>query len=210
MIDEPTINKPLIGVALAVAVVAFGGWTYWHGHRAVPAPPTEPAVSAPAALTPEDTIQHPVPASQAAVQAPLPALGDSDAAFGDALNEAAGAGALGSYWVPESLIRHIVVTVDNLPRQKVALDKRPVTPVAGAFIADGDELRSTIDEQNYRRYTPLVSLIDKVDLSRLVAVYLRFYPLFQTAYQDLGSTSCRRCLRRRVRPSSTVRTARRT
>jgi hypothetical protein len=31
-----------------------------------------------------------------------------------------------------------------------------------------------------------VSILDKVDMQRLVAVYLHFYPLFQKAYQDLG------------------------
>jgi len=32
----------------------------------------------------------------------------------------------------------------------------------------------------------MVAVIDKLDMQRLAAVYIRFYPLFQDAYQDLG------------------------
>jgi Protein of unknown function (DUF3014) len=188
MIDEPTMNKPLIGVAFAVALAAFGGWYYWHSHRA-PANPPAPLAAAPpaAAPLPEETIQHPVPAATPDVsKGPLPALGDSDGAIADALSEAAGGSSLMQYLVPESLIRHIVVTVDNLPRQKVAVEKRPTTPVGGTFSADGDELRSTLDADNFQRYKPMVGAIQKIDMQRVFAVYLRFYPLFQKAYQDLG------------------------
>jgi hypothetical protein len=33
-IDKPTINKPLVGVAIAVVLAALGGWLYWRGHNA--------------------------------------------------------------------------------------------------------------------------------------------------------------------------------
>jgi hypothetical protein len=128
-----------------------------------------------------------VPASSDdAAKAPLPELNDSDMAVIDALGDAAPGLNLAQYLVPESVIRHIVVTVDNLPRQKVAVDKRPVTPAAGVFVADGDELHATLDSRNFRRYEPMMDLIRKADMQRFGAVYLRFYPLFQKAYQDLG------------------------
>jgi hypothetical protein len=78
------------------------------------------------------------------------------------------------------------VTVDNLPRQKVAVDKRPIGPAAATFMANGDELHATLDAQNFQRYGPMVNVIRKLDMQPLAAVYLRFYPLFQQAYQDLG------------------------
>jgi hypothetical protein len=40
--------------------------------------------------------------------------------------------------------------------------------------------------ENYRRYTPYVFLTNAVDTRKLVAVYVRFYPLFQQEYQNLG------------------------
>jgi Protein of unknown function (DUF3014) len=184
-LDEQVINKPLIGVAAAVVIAALGGWYYWHSHHAPVPPPTAEVAPAPAAA-PEEKIEHPLPATADASKGPLPALGDSDSSFSDALGEATGGNSITQYLVPESIIRHIAVTVDNLPRQKVAVEKRPVTPVAGTFMANGDELHSTLDSRNFERYEPMVEAIKKVDMARLAAVYVRFYPLFQSAYQDLG------------------------
>jgi hypothetical protein len=186
--DKPGINKPLIGAAIAVAAAGLGGWLYWRSHH-TPLP-TVPVAEQPeaAAPAPEARIEHPVPASPAetANAVPLPELNDSDKAIIDALGDAASGSGVAQYLVPESVIRHIVVTIDNLPRQKVAVDKRPVTSVTGAFIADGDELHATLDTRNFRRYQPLMDVIRKADMQRFAAVYFRFYPLFQKAYQDLG------------------------
>jgi len=79
-----------------------------------------------------------------------------------------------------------VVTIDNLPRQKVAVQKRPVSPAAGTFAVSGDELHATLDPQNFARYQPMVAVVSKLDMQKLASVYVRFYPLFQHAYQDLG------------------------
>jgi hypothetical protein len=182
--DERVINKPLIGIAIAVVIAAGGGWWYWHSREAPPSP-TPPAATPPAAAQPAETIAHPVPAA-ASGSAPLPELNDSDAAVTAALGEAAGGSEASQYLIPTDVVRHVVVSVDNLLRQKVAVDKRPITGVGGTFIANGDELNATLDARNFKRYQPLVSTLEKVDMQRVAAVYLKFYPLFQKAYQDLG------------------------
>jgi hypothetical protein len=178
----------MIGVAVAVVVIAAGTWYYLRTHHATPSAPV--AAQAPAQAQPpaEPSIQHPLPASQngPASQGPLPALADSDSALSDALKPVVGDDAVKEYLLPENIIRHLVVTIDNLPRQKVAVDKRPTGAVAGSFMATGDELHSTLDPQNFARYQPMVAVIGKLDMQQLAAVYVRFYPLFQQAYQDLG------------------------
>lgn len=181
------INKPAIGVAAAVVVVAAGSWFFLHSRRAV-LPRAPAATQQPAVPPAEPTVQHPLPEGPAdsASKAPLPLLADSDAALRDALGAVAGTGAVKDYLLPENIIRHVVVTIDNLPRQKVAVDKRPTSPAAGSFMADGDELHATVNPQNYSRYRPMVAVISKLDMQQLAAVYVRFYPLFQHAYQDLG------------------------
>jgi len=182
------INKPIIGVAAAVMVVAAGSWYYLQSRRsAMPvAPATAPLPPSPAEPA-QPAIQHPVPDGQAAGRTtPLPPLADSDAAIGDALGQLAGASAVKDYLLPESIIRHIVVTVDNLPRQKAAVQKRPTGSVAGSFMVNGDEVHATTDPQNYSRYQPWVAVIGKLNMQQLAALYVRFYPLFQQAYQELG------------------------
>jgi hypothetical protein len=174
-------------VAAAVVVLAAGSWYYLQSRR--PAMPTAPATSPqpPPAEPTEPAIQHPVPAGEAAAPTtPLPSLADSDAAMADALAQLAGGSAVKDYLLPESIIRHIVVTVDNLPRQKAAVQKRPTGTVAGSFMADGDELHATINPQNFTRYQPWVAVIGKLNMRQLAALYVHFYPLFQQAYQELG------------------------
>ena len=182
------INKPVIGVAVAVVVVAAGTWYYLQSRHAELARVPEAAQTPPPAEPPaEPTIRHPLPGGQApASTAPLPSLADSDPALGDALRQVVGPAAVKDYLLPESIIRHLVVTIDNLPRQKVAVQKRPTAAAGGSFVADGDELHATLNPQNFARYQPMVAVIGKLDMRQVAAVYIRFYPLFQQAYQDLG------------------------
>lgn len=183
------VNKPVIGVAAAVVVVAAGTWYYLQRRQAAaPRTPSSAQVPAPAEPPAEPAIQHPLPAAQddSAAKPPLPALADSDPALLDALGTVLGPAAVKDYLLPENIVRHMVVTIDNLPRQKVAVDKRPTTPVAGSFVANGDELHATLDPQNFARYQPMVAVLNKLDMQQLAAVYVRYYPLFQRAYQDLG------------------------
>ena len=139
------INKPVIGVAAAVVVVAAGTWYYLQSrHAALPRAPVSAPAPPPAEPSAEPAIQHPLPAGQdSASKAPLPSLADSDAALSDALGQLVGATAVKDYLLPENIVRHLVVTIDNLPRQKVAVAKRPTSASAGSFVANGDELHTT-------------------------------------------------------------------
>jgi hypothetical protein len=178
-------NKPVIGVAVAVVVIAAGGWFYFRHRSEAPRSP-DPVVAAAVEPAPEPAIQHPLPPAEPAAQASLPRLGDSDAPLLDALGKLAGPQPVATYLKPEGLVRNIVVTIDNLPRQRVALDRRPVPPVGGNFVAQGDELHATLDPQNYERYRPLVAVIDKLDMHALAQLYMHYYPLLQESYQNLG------------------------
>ena len=182
------INKPIVGVAAAVVVIAAGTWFYLHNRHPLPSVPVAAQTPAPAEPPAEPAIQHPLPAGQEnpALKGPVPALADSDPALSDALKTLIGDDAVKDYLRPESIVRHLVVTIDNLPRQKIAVEKRPTTELAGSFLAKGDELHATLDPQNFARYQPMVAVIDKLDMQQVAAVYVHFYPLFQEAYQDLG------------------------
>ena len=88
-----------------------------------------------------------------------------------------------------NLIRRIVATIDNLPREKVAARLVPVKTVAGPFLADGVEENRTIGERNSVRYLPYVRMAESVDAGKLVALYVTHYSLFQQAYRELGYPS---------------------
>jgi hypothetical protein len=181
------INKPIVGVAAAVIVIAAGSIYYLRARHA-PVESAAPPIAAAPAADAEPAIEHPLPTNSEspAAAAALPELKESDAPLRDALARLVGAEGVGSFLRPEDLIRNMVVTIDNLPRQKVAVQRRPTTPLAGAFQVDGDELHATLDPQNFERYKPMVALIGKLDMQKLGQVYMHFYPLFQQSYQNLG------------------------
>jgi hypothetical protein len=149
----------------------------------VPAAPPA-AVVAPEPVPAEDPIKHPVPATAAPEK--LPPLAESDQPMQALLRDLIGNEPVERFIVPEDLVRHIVVTIDNLPEQKLAQRVRPVRPVSGMFIAGGSEDEPLLDPTNYARYEPLVKLFRTTDTARLVAAYQRYYPLFQNAYANLG------------------------
>ena len=65
---------------------------------------------------------------------------------------------------------------------------RPVERLGGQFLVDrqDDDGKFTISRGNFERYGPMVDLVTGVDLYAAADVYRRFYPLFQSAYVDLG------------------------
>ena len=179
------INKPVIGVAALIFVLAATGVYYLRSrNQALPAAPSAPTAAAPAASEPG--IAHPLPEGASPAAAPLPELADSDAPLRDALGKISGADAVKDFLVPQDLIRKMVVTVDNLPRQKVAVEKRPANPAGGSFLANGDELHATLDQHNFERYKPMVAVVSQLDAKQLGALYIHYYPLFQQSYQNLG------------------------
>jgi len=102
------------------------------------------------------------------------------------LTELIGQDAVMRHLVPERLVRNIVVTIDNMPREKMALNQRPVQPTPGDFITTGEESAVMLGPANYARYEPFVALVSNVDAKTLVSFYRGLEPLFQEAYEDLG------------------------
>jgi hypothetical protein len=172
---------PVLGAFLLLGSAA--AWYWWPHIAPTAAPP--PTVTAPAAPEPEPAIDHPMPAPAADAPA-LPALADSDVPFGAALAAIFGTDGLGNHLQPENLIRHIVATIDNLPRHRLAVDLRPLKPTDGAFMVTGGDEQATLDQQNSARYALLVALLGKLDMRAVNGLYQHYYPLFQRAYQDLG------------------------
>lgn len=173
-----------IGGLVLAAVVGFGLWYKFLFHPAAPAP--APVAAQPPKPTPaEPAVSHPLPAGGGGNEA-LPALNDSDPVVQDALTGVLGRPTVESLLVPQNIVRHIVVTVDNLPRKKLAADLRPVKPTAGQTVVSPQGDLIVLSEANFARYTTFVHAVQAADVKSLAAVYKRLYPLFQQAYEDLG------------------------
>ena len=171
--------------AIAVAVVAAGGAIYYFEFMKKPAPPVAPpAVQAPAQAAPEPEKEHHPIASQP--DKPLPKLNESDSDIAGALAGLVGRKSIDELLVPEMVVRHIVVTVDNLPRNKVAEQMRPVKSLEGQTVTatSGDII--TLTEENSARYAAFMKVVQNTDTKQLGTLYIRYYPLFQQAYEDLG------------------------
>jgi hypothetical protein len=172
------------GIVIAAAI-AIG--VYYRYYSPVPAaPPAHPAAAPqPAPPPPAPAIQHPVPPA-AEQQTPLPPLDQSDPVVRDSLVGLLGKPAVAKFVVPHEVIRDFVVTIDNLPRKKVAAELRPLQPTAGDTAVDQQGASTMLSQQNYARYAPLMDVINSTDPKALAAVYFRLYPLFQQAYENLG------------------------
>ena len=86
----------------------------------------------------------------------------------------------------ERIIHNIVATIDNLPRRRAPMSVMPVERAPGKFITAGKEDNLTISPKNAARYTPYVKIAEAIDAKKLVELYVRLYPLFQQAYEELG------------------------
>ena len=174
-----------IAAAVTAVVVAFCGWQWYAARQRAAAPAALASAPAPAPVSAAPAILHPIP-SDATGAAALPALADSDQLVQDSLAGVLGRSPVGQFLVPQNIVRHIVVTVDNLPRKKVAVQLRPVRPTAGQTVTGTQGDIVTLGEANFARYTPLVRIAQSADVKALAVVYQRLYPLFQQAYEDLG------------------------
>ena len=185
--EESFRNKAIWWSAAAVVVVIVGIAAYYRYSASSTAPvkvqenrPPPPAVKAD-----DGGIQHPIPGAGTDTTA-LPALNQSDQVVHDSLVGFLGAKPVEQFLVQENIVRHMVATIDNLPRKKVAVDLRPVKPTPGETIIANQGDTTTLGAANAARYAPFIHLVESTDPKTLATVYFHLYPLFQQSYEDLG------------------------
>lgn len=181
------MKKPLlwpiaIVVVAAIAVAAYFGWK-----AMTQPPPPAPPVQAPAAKPVQETappIHYVLQPPE--VPTPLPELNESDKVFTTALEKLLGSKFVRAHLHPETMIRRVVATVDNLPRSQVATRVMPMRPVEGEFAVAGQGSELKIDPANAARYAAYIAALRAVDVHQLADLYVEYYPLFQRAYEELG------------------------
>jgi len=193
----------------AAAIVGFVLWQVAMPRR-TPAPVQDSVVAAPPA-TPAVAVRHPVAAIGGAMPAPplTVAAGTEDVVTvdGDAsatvptaaaatpveplaagLARLLGAERLAAFMLDEDLVRHLVVSIDNLPARRLPRRQLPLVAVGGAFVVagrpggDGFEMAA----ENAARYQPWMDLLQDLDLPALVSLYVAHYAAFQDAYAEIA------------------------
>ena len=179
------MSRLVLGIAAVAVLAGLGAGAWFWSQRSAPlklqivvpaVPVAQPAPIAP----PPPAIQHPV---EAAVPEKLAALAEAEAFVTDALTELLGRKAVLSMLQTDGFVRRIVATVDNLARAHAVPRLWPVNPTPGRFTVTAD---NRIKPGNEERYSPFVLLVESIDTARVVALYVRLYPLFQRADVELG------------------------
>lgn len=181
-------QKKWLYYAIPVVVAAgIGAALYWgRSHRQAEQQAKQPpAITQPEATTPatEPPVRNPL--EETPPPQPLPSIDDSDPPLQESLGGVFGR-ALDPFLVPKNIVRHTVVTIDNLPRKKTAVQMWPVKGIGGELTATAEGEELTLSADNYARYEPVIKILQNTDTAQLVAVYKQYYPLFQEAYVGLG------------------------
>jgi hypothetical protein len=162
-------------MAIAVAVALGAGYFYYELYASLRATPPAQAESSASVAPPAIAPAAENPAPPAEPTASLPALDNSDALMRDKLARLMGRESFEQLVIPVGLVRRIVATVDNLPRETAPRRMIPLEAVSGAF-APG----------NFTRYVPYVRVFEAIDERSFARDYAAAYPLFQRAYEELG------------------------
>lgn len=179
---------PVLAVLLVLALAGAALWWLLQSRRLSDGsePPAAEAAAPAAPGASEPAAGPPVPEPRAA-SAPVAAEG-----LGPAVERLVGARAAATLLQTDRLARRLVVTLDNLARERAPASLWPVVPAGGRFtVVKRPDGTAVIHPENAARYGPLVGLIEALDTPAVVALYVRVLPTLQREYQELGFPKAR-------------------
>jgi hypothetical protein len=187
---------------LAVALAALFFWwpahiaPYWNSlfgeeEASRPVPPVMQAESLPAP-PPEPAPVYPMPTlPEKDKPKSLPPVDKSDGPIRDALVGNFKADGLAGFINMQDYVRRLVITVDNLPRELVPSQMSMVQRIPGLLEVEEKGDVATLSSRNYARYDAFVSFAAALDPRLMVNLYLRFYPLLDQTYKEIGHPTAR-------------------
>jgi hypothetical protein len=197
------MKNSTVWLLILAMLTGGGGYYIWQQNQ----PQTEPAPVEPKPLSlpekpPEPAVKYPVPEVPVQIDAqisqpaeeevipqeePLPPLGESDEAVKQEFAHLYDQAVFGKLFIFKAFIQRFVVTIDNLTADKLPQKFRLTKSPPQSFIVNKNaQGKLFIDPRNYQRYVSYVDFIEAIDAEALAAVYTRYYPLFQQAYEALG------------------------
>lgn len=137
-------------------------------------------------LEPEPSIE---PLPQTEVQAPEPEPIDiSDAAIESALVAISNSELITDLLVSDALLERFVVTVTNLANNEMAPNHRLVTPPEQAFRVYQQADRYWIDPASYKRYTPYINALEKMENDQLLDLFTRYKSKITDVHEEISSS----------------------
>ena len=182
------MNKLTIVITAGVLLAAAAALYVLNRRQEAPSPPPPVAAVAevPAPVTPP--VQYPVESLQtdATEKTALPPLSDSDPQVRATLLEWLGKDSVAKFLQLDDFVRHVVATVDNLGRSHAAPRLWPISPMPGRFAVQQAGEGTEVTPGNAERHSAFLAFVEAVDTKRALALYVRWYPWFQQAYEELG------------------------
>jgi len=189
-----TVLLPVALIATGVAVAVL----LWFLFRPMDPLSTTSEVStnvAEMAISDNDPIERPASAGSSApavsdelkpVEVPIAALPLEVDQIGSTLTDFLGKKAALTFFQLDDFPRKFVATVDSLGRTHAPPVAWPVSPTEGQFTVQTHEGATVVSSDNGLRYTPLVLLLESINIAQAVDLYVRMYPVLQQTYGELG------------------------
>ena len=137
-------------------------------------------------VEPDPVLASEPPLEATAEAVPLPPLDTSDVGIRQELTGLTGWQTKTLDWlVSDQLLRRFVTLVTNLAIGKVDHKSGPFLPIKGRF-AVSSSVPLTMTTESQARYNLYVEAITALDPQQCAALYRRYYPLLNNAYQELG------------------------
>ena len=181
-------------VSLVLLAVLIGALYWWQLEQRTGPPnaAVAPAASAvrgadapPAAAA--SAIQYPIDAEPSvATRASSAPARPPATSLAEALTEVFGERTVLQWFNTDAFAHRVAVTVDNLARPHAPARFWPVHPTPGRFATEPTGVIEAIASPNSKRYTAFVAWVETLDMRQVIALYRRFYPQFQRAYENLG------------------------
>lgn len=128
------------------------------------------------------------PPDQTAPDTPAPSPGEAatDRAATAAAARVFGEVPVEAFLIPERVIQSVVATVDSLDRDPIPLRFRAIREVPDVPIVEQDGDRLVLSTDNDERYRLLAGVLRNTSARDMAQLYLRYYPLMEKAYRDMG------------------------
>jgi hypothetical protein len=118
----------------------------------------------------------------------LPALNESDGLIEQAFARIYQAEKLLKLFIFKEFVRHVVVSIDNMTTKKLPRRFVFTKSLEDSFMVKLTSIDNEfiLDERNFSRYQRFLHFANSVDNQQLASIYIKYYFLFQEAYDELG------------------------